>query len=126
MKMKSSLPAEVAALRQRLEKWRQTNGRRHLPEPIWEAATRLASTYGISAVSLALRLSYHRLKKRLVSGPSSPKPAFVEVALPSTVCASECTIELKDRAGSSMSIRLGSGSSGQLVVLAQSLWRSRR
>lgn len=130
MKTKSTLPAGVDDLRQRLDSWRQSHRKtRRLPESLWDAATPLARTHGISAVALALRLSDHRLKKRVVGaghgGVRTPKPALVEVALVPPACGSECTIELQDRTGSTMSLRLGAGAAGPLVALAQAFWRRR-
>jgi hypothetical protein len=130
MKTKSPLPAEVDELRQRLERWRQRPRHpRRLPEPIWAAATDLAGAYGISALARSLRLSYDTLKQRvLAAGPAgarTPKPGFVEVAWVPPACGSECTVELKDRRGSTMSIRLAAGAAGQVVALAQAFWRGR-
>ena len=130
MKTKSPLPTEVDELRQRLERWRQNpRRRRRLPEPLWESATHLAGAHGISAVARTLRLSYDGLKQRVLGAGQgrarTAKPAFVEVAWVPPACGSECTVELKDRRGSTMSIRLAAGATGQVVALAQAFWRGR-
>ncbi len=130
MKTKSPLPAEVDELRQRLDRWRQQRrNKRRLPEPIWEAATHLARAYGISALARTLRLSYDSLEQRVLGTGQgrarTPKRAFVEVAWVPPACGSECTVELKDRRGSTMSIRLTAGAVGQVVALAQAFWRGR-
>ena len=130
MKTKSPLPAEVDELWQRLDHWRQQpRNQRRLPEPIWEAATHLARAYGISALARTLRLSYDSLKQRVLGAGQgqarTAKPAFVEVAWIPPACGSECMVELKDRRGSTMSIRLAAGAAGQVVALAQAFWRGR-
>ena len=112
MKTKSALPAEIDELRQRLNQWRQTPGRRRrLPEAIWEAAADLARTHRISLVARTLGLSYQTLSQRVLGvgpgGTRAPKPAFVEVAWAPSTSGAACTIELKNRRGATMSIRLG-------------------
>ncbi len=49
-----------------IEQWRsdKRNGER-IPQPLWNEALGLISTYGISRVSRTLRLSYTELNKRL-------------------------------------------------------------
>ena len=49
-----------------IEQWRshKKNGER-IPQPLWNEALGLISTYGISRVSRTLRLSYTELNKRL-------------------------------------------------------------
>jgi hypothetical protein len=70
-----------------IEQWRshKQNGER-IPQRLWDEALGLISTYGISRVSRALRLSYTELNKRLKiieaeQGPAGPSAqrAFVEI-----------------------------------------------
>src|SRR5437764_13501731 len=53
-------------LARRLRAWRATPRRgQRIPEDLWRAATRLARTHGVSAISSALKLGYYELQRRL-------------------------------------------------------------
>lgn len=136
MRTKSPLPTDLTRLHQRLETWRQqrTKGTR-IPEPLWEAAAQLARTYGPSRVGRVLQLGYAQLQGRLAGpGPVGATalpgpvqaPAFVEVALDGASDSAGCTLELENRLGAKMTIRLPSGKAAPLVALAQALWRAGR
>jgi hypothetical protein len=60
------LPAGLEGSRRRFERWRKTRkvGSR-IPEPLWHAAVKAGSTYGIHPTAKALRLDYYSLKKRV-------------------------------------------------------------
>jgi hypothetical protein len=63
------LPARLAEVRRRIERWRRTRKvRSRIPEPLWALAVEVAGTYGIHQVAKALRLSYYALKKRVIEG----------------------------------------------------------
>lgn len=114
----SRLPADLAAARTRLEKWR-SNGRpkRPLPREMWDMAADLVPTHGVYRVSRALRLEYYKVKKQAEDRQAKKrtkknakrKPVFVEVAGPpsSPVVAPSlgCTVELADESGRRMTIR---------------------
>jgi hypothetical protein len=136
MKAKSPLPTDLTRLQQRLNTWRQqrTKGTR-IPEPLWEAAVRLARAHGPSRVGRVLQLGYAQLQGRLagpgpVAGSTLPgpaqAPAFVEVALDQVRGPAGCTLELENRLGAKMTIRLPSAKAAPLVALAQALWRGSR
>lgn len=58
----------IEALRGRIAAWRVSKGgKRRMPEALWEVATCLAQTYGVSRVSNELGLSYAKLKMRIES-----------------------------------------------------------
>ena len=92
---------------------------------------RLARRYGLSRVAQVLRVNYTGLKRHLVasSDPQAPRTdaiaaEFVEV--PMTACPnSQWVIELEDRQGSKLTLRLAQSDSAAALALAQGLWRQR-
>lgn len=121
--------SEMEQVRRPLEAWRRTRKHREgIPEGLWSAIARLAKTYGISPVGHALRVEYYGLKRRVAeyelarsSAPS--RPAFVELkALPSCREAG-CTIELENRAGAKMTLRLDQSNGVDALALAEAFWR---
>ncbi len=92
---------------------------------------RLARRYGLSRVAQALKVNYTALKHRLVAtaAPQAPRSGtiaaeFVEV--PMTACPnSQWVIELEDRQGSRLTLRLAQSDSAAALALAQGLWSER-
>jgi len=82
--------------------------RAKLPEPIWEAAAKLAGEHGVYAVAQPLRLDYMGLKKRLGEvadlRPGKSKPVFVELIAPPPARGEECRIEFESTRGGKMRI----------------------
>ena len=95
----------------------------------------LARRYGVSPVAQALRVNYTGLKRHAVSAQAPPycgtgtgSPAFVEVPVgtwPAAEALGEWVIELEDRAGSKLTLRMPPGQSVAALTLAQGLWRQR-
>jgi hypothetical protein len=57
--------AELSALRERVDAWRQTRGkRRRIPDELWNAAVEVAKVEGIWATAHATRLNYQRLREQ--------------------------------------------------------------
>jgi hypothetical protein len=90
---------------------------------------KLGRTYGISPVSAALRVEYYALKER-VQGSSqavchSPDvpPTFIELKPLPTSQPAVCQVELEDRSGSKMTLRLDPGSGFDALALVQAFWR---
>jgi hypothetical protein len=113
-----TVPTPLARAAQRFEKWRRSRTKREIPERLWNLATKLGGKYGVNRTAQALRLGYHDLKRRvevadLAGAGPGPKTAatFVEV-LPSR--GGECVVEIEDRQGTKMTIRL----SGPIDVVA--------
>jgi hypothetical protein len=92
---------------------------------------RLARRYGLSRVAQVLRVNYTALKRHLVATAAPQAPGsgaiaaeFVEV--PMTACPnSQWVIELEDRQGSKLTLRLARSDSAGALALAQGLWRQR-
>jgi hypothetical protein len=83
-------------------------------------------------VAQVLKVNYTALKQRLVatapppvarSGPVTAQ--FVEVPMSTCPSGSPWVIELEDRAGSKLTLRVGSNDRASAVALVQELWRYR-
>jgi len=92
---------------------------------------RLARRYGLSRVAQVLRVNYTALKHHLAATATRQAPRsgaiaaeFVEV--PMTACPdSQWVIELEDRQGAKLTLRLAQSDSAAALALAQGLWRQR-
>jgi hypothetical protein len=97
---------------------------------VWESAEQLAREYGVHPVASTLRLNYERLKGRVAAGAKTPSaasaPLFVELEPGGPKRQPECLIELEDRAGQKMTIRLGSANGLDIAGLTATFWRRRR
>ena len=93
---------------------------------------RLARRYGLSRVTQVLRVNYTALKRHLVAtvAPQGPRSGaiateFVEVPMSACPSGSQWVIELEDRQGSKLTLRLAQTESAVALALAQGLWRQR-
>jgi len=130
------LPSDIAVLTDRLEAYRNSARRqRQLPESFWTQAAKLALQHGVGRVQRALRLNYYGLKQRMEALPErdlepvrvipkSPHPAFVEMMVPPIAPALPGTVslEVEDRAGRKLTVRLAREDSRELVALARAVW----
>jgi len=118
-------PPDLFKLARGLERWRASAQRgRRIPEPIWEAAARLARTYGVSPISAALKLSYYDLQRRArgeraVGTPTQALPTFIELPTPkgSPTQSPQCTIEVVHAGGARLLLRLPEAKSEDLLAL---------
>ena len=97
--------ADLEQLRQQLTAFRNTQPvRSRLPEPLWAAATQLATRYGIHRIARELHLDYTGLKKRVEQpGRSKSKqavvpPTFVEWVGPA-MAVTPCRVEVESSHG---------------------------
>jgi hypothetical protein len=125
------VPAEIQKLCRRIEKWRQSRRHRELiPERLWGLAARLARQYGVARIARFARLDYYALRERFDSldrdGIQGEKrPAFVEVALPSSASVSECIVEFEHPRGDRMRIHVKGGPAPDLAALSRSFWSTK-
>jgi len=125
--------AAIARVQPALTAWRQRRKHREpIPEPLWRAMVRLARRYGLSRVAQVLRVNYTALKHRLVATAAAQAPSsdaiaaeFVEVPMSACPSGSQWVIELEDRDGSKLTLRLAQTDSAGALALAQGLWRQR-
>jgi hypothetical protein len=63
---RDDLPAGLEGARRRFERWRRTRrGHARIPESLWAAAVKAASTHGLHRTVRALRLDYYSLQERV-------------------------------------------------------------
>ena len=112
------LPAGVKRLRQRIERWRRARwGRRAMPPELWAEAIRLAEVGRTHAVARALGINSQRLKQRMQQArrraPVAPADPFVELSgaelLGASLPAAGAVVELLDRQGERLTVRLPAG-----------------
>lgn len=124
--------SDLHHLQRQLGAWRQRRrGRARLPEALWQAASALARQHGVSWVARALRLDFHKLRRR-AEPPTPPSPAatsspqWVEVQLEPTRPPGprEVRIELADARGARMTLELGHDVPA-MVAVAQAFWNRR-
>jgi hypothetical protein len=132
------LPARLASLQGRFEHWRRTRKiSSRVPDALWSAAARAASTHGVSRVATMLRVNYNALKKRVAQGvaraggrpstraapPGDAVGPFVELASAASAC--ECTLELENAGGAKMRVHLKGMAMPDLAALSRSFWNPR-
>jgi len=128
-----SFLAAIARVEPALAAWRQQRKHREaIPDALWRAMVPLARVHGVSPVAQALRINYTALKCRLVAdagsepcGTDRGPVGFVEVPVASWPSAPQWIIELEDRLGAKLTLRLAQGGSTEALALAQELWRAR-
>jgi len=116
--------SELEAVRQRIERWRQTHKlRTRISEDLWTSAVELANVYGLKGTARTLRLDTYSLKERIKATSESPLPqrqsAFVELIAARPGAFAECTVELEQAGGATMRIQLKSGATPDLGALTR-------
>jgi hypothetical protein len=124
------LPARLAGVRRRFERWRRTRkGHGRIPDSLWDAAAVMAGRYGISRTANALGVNYQRLQKHLgraaavaCEREAEGEPRFVELTPfpPSGTC--ECLLEWEDAGGAKLRVHLQGVGMPDLVALGRSFW----
>ena len=71
LERREELATQIEPLRQQAEAWRQSRSglSEPMPKPLWEAATALAKSYGVSPVQRILRIDYRGLEYRALELP---------------------------------------------------------
>jgi hypothetical protein len=92
----------------------------------------VARVHGLSRVAQALGVNYTALQRHVVASAARPAAAadlspagFVEVPVPAWSPAPPWVLELADRDGTQLTVRLASGDPTTALALAQGLWRQR-
>jgi len=113
-------------------KWRKKRRRgERIPEELWALAVELAVEYGVARTSTALSLSYYALKDRLEerkasdTKPTGASATFVEVPMPASPEPNACTIELRDSAGTQLTLRFENVNAIDVAAMGRSLWGDR-
>lgn len=121
-------PLEV--LRARVERWRAQGGqgRRRIPEDLWNAAVEVARTEGVYAASRAARFEYNKLKGRVALARRDERDkgegaTFVELGGASLGGGGNTVVEIAGRRGGRMRIDVSGPCGLDIVGLAQAFWR---
>ena len=119
--------AAIEPVRQQLESFRQSRSHRgRLPEELWEAIAGLGRGFGVNRVCRALRVDYYGLKRRVQGSPAQDQRAFIEVPLSASIASAGDVVELEDRQGRKMTLRLSPAHRGDALALVQSFWKGQR
>ena len=128
-----SLTAEVKEISGQIELWRSSREKQTaMPAELWTAAARLAQRHGINPVARALRLSYDSLKRRVLDldgntqGQSAGAVGFVELDQFRFGPTSDCgvlEVDVCDRDGQRMTIRLTGRSDVDVPSMVSGFWR---
>lgn len=131
-KRQRELPAEVAEVGQRIERWRSKRKKKSaMPSDLWRAAAGLAVEYGVYRIAQAFGLSYDSLKRRTgellpgVSGARGTRGGFVELDAARVVSCAQggiLEVEVCDGAGHRMAIRLQGQSGVDVGSMVESFW----
>jgi hypothetical protein len=91
----------------------------------------LARVHGVSAVARALRVNYTGLKDHLLGDSAATpsgvvsQPQLFELAMAPGLVGPPTVIELEDRLGLKLTVRLVQGGNLEVLALARELWRAR-
>ena len=130
---RDGMAGALGRLQDHFERWRRQNGqgrRRRIPVDMWEKAAGLARHHGVFKVARTLRLDYNMLKER--SGVKTARcrnqeaMPFVELMMPGPMAASESVIELTNRKGARMTIRLHPHCAKAMMELTEVFLRQRK
>ncbi len=107
-------PRDIAALRERVERWRQTRASfGPMPAELWTEAEVVARRRGLYATARGVGIDYGTLAKRLNSQPErsgrTEEVAFVEwsgAEVLGRAPASGTVVEMSDGSGRQMTIRV--------------------
>ena len=123
----------IARVEPALSAWRaRRKPRQGIPKALWKRMAKLAGRYGVSPVAQSLGVNYTSLKDHMVgrnftqASRVSPGPAaFLEVPLTAWPNCSQWVMELEDRSGSKLTLRLGPSDAAAALAIAQGLWSRR-
>lgn len=131
-KTQQDLPVQLRGVWRRFQRWRQSRpvGTR-IPEPLWDAAAKMARLYGVNQTAKALGLDYYSLKERAQTHdgsssrqePEEQVATFWELPPPQGSSSSECLLELEDAQGAKMRVHLKGVPAPDLAALSRSFWR---
>lgn len=132
IKSRAAFAAALAPVQAALTTWRK--GRKHresIPQACWRLMVPLARAHGVSAVAQALRVNYTGLRNHLLADSAATplgvvsQAGFVELPMTPGLAGPPTVIELEDRLGLKLTVRLVQGGNSEVLALARELWRER-
>ena len=124
-KSNGTLPAPLARAARRFESWRRSRTALRIPEELWSLAEEMAGLYGVHPTSVALRVEYCRLKRRVqgAEGKDPKRPRvpleFVELRPGTLAPATGCLVEFEEPGGAKVKVHLPGGERPDLVALGR-------
>jgi hypothetical protein len=122
----------LAPVQAALGAWRKERKHREpIPQRLWSAIVPLARTHGVGLVARALRVNYTGLKNHVFSDSATTplggasQTGFIELPVGPGLVGPPAVIELEDRLGLKLTVRLAQGSNSEALALARELWRAR-
>lgn len=129
---KSSRKPSLKKVQGQFENWRNTRkSRGPIPEALWDAAIGLVGSYSVHQISKGLRLNHTAVKDRVeisrnVIPEEAPQTTFVELPpLNQPMPIEEFSLDLENKAGAKMKIRMKGHTDIDLLALTQTFWRQR-
>ena len=131
---REGLPAGGRELRERIERWRRTREKRTaMPVELWDEAVRLARGGRAYLIARGVGVDFASLRRRIAEAEASGRRAdgaatagrFVELSgaqILGTPAATGPVVELSDRDGVRLTIRLGGGETLDVAGLVQGFW----
>lgn len=123
----------MADLSARLDAWRQSRapGQR-IPNELWNEATVLARSHGLSPTCTALKLNYYDLQRRMGKPrtpkprhPSDPAPTFIQVPPPEAAASNDCgTLELTHPLGARLTYKMPRAKARDLLLWMHAFLRA--
>ena len=119
----------LSAVMLQFKAWR--DNRKHksrIPEELWAAAVSLSDRYSIHRISKALHLNHTALSDRIsackANSTQPTDPCFIELPAPQSP-ASECLVEMENRAGEKIRMHFSGAIGFDLLALSQNFWERR-
>jgi hypothetical protein len=132
IKFNAAFAVAVAPVQAALAAWRKARKHREpIPQALWRVMVPLARAHGVSAIAQALRVNYTGLKDHLLADSAATplgvvsQAGFVELPMTPGLAGSPMVIELEDRLGLKLTVRLVQGGNSEVLALAMELWRAR-
>lgn len=116
-------------VQEKFKYWRRTRkSHRPIPAELWEAAVSLSADYSISQISKELILDYSTLKRRVHTKKNDPiakigLPDFIELDFEKPAAVSQCSVEMHDRSGATMTMQWKGKADFDLLELIKIFWR---
>ena len=132
IKSNAAFTVALAPVQATLAAWRKKRKHREaIPQHVWSALVPLARAHGVGLVARALRVNYTGLKNHVLSDSATTplgvvsQPGFIELPIGPGLVGPPPVIELEDRFGLKLTVRLVQGSNSEALALARELWRQR-
>lgn len=118
-------PAPLARAARRFESWRRSRTAVRIPEELWSLAEEMAGLFGVNQASVALRIEYCKLKRRVEGAkgkaPKRPRASseFIELRPGTLAPTAGCLVEFEEPGGAKVKVHLPGDERPDLVALGR-------